>query len=71
MIDVHYENKYSASAACVFCSGIIRCEEWCIRRSTKVYEAYEIVANPSALLKQDEIRLHALGVRWSPLCQCS
>ncbi len=61
----YHSNKYTAEVACEHCQGVVRHEDWCITRSSRVLYAYEAVADSSKLTLQDILILHALGVSWS------
>lgn len=60
----YHSNRYCAQAACEHCEGIIRHEPWCITSNSRVYYAYQIVAEPSTLTLGDGLILHSLGATW-------
>lgn len=59
-----------AENACEHCGEFVNHQAWCITKNSNVYEAFEMVANPGAVTKRDEMIMHALGIRWNALCQC-
>jgi hypothetical protein len=63
----YHSNVYNASSACGHCGGIVRHERWCSAVNAAVRYAYEIAFKSEYLTREDDLRLHALGVRWSPL----
>ncbi len=64
----YHANRYSAESACEHCDGIIRHERWCITTNPRVLYAYEVILTPSKLEVQDQLILHALGVKWACTC---
>lgn len=60
----YYRNCYNVRAACEYCEGIIRHEQWCIALNQNVYYACQIVADPSKLTVGDGLILHSLGALW-------
>jgi hypothetical protein len=58
-------NPYSATLACEYCRATARHELWCISQNLEVLRAWQPVLDPSKLSLQDELILHALGVKWS------
>jgi hypothetical protein len=61
----YHSNQYSADTACRECQGVIRHEPWCITLNPRVVYAYDAVADAGRLTLEDELILHALGVRWA------
>jgi hypothetical protein len=62
---IFHSNRYSADSTCEHCSGVIRHESWCITPNSLVLYAYEAVLDPEKLTLEDQLILHALGVRWT------
>ena len=60
----YHTNRYCAQAKCEHCEGIIRHEPWCITGNSRVYYAYQIVAESTVLTLGDSLILHSLGVTW-------
>lgn len=61
----YHNNSYNAASACKHCGGILRHEKWCSTLNLAVHYAYDILFNPEHLTREDDLRLHALGVVWN------
>jgi hypothetical protein len=55
---------YNAASTCVGCGGTIRHERWCRRINAQVRYAFDIAAHAECLTREDDLRLHALGIVW-------
>ena len=62
---MYHSNGYNAQAACEYCEGILRHEQWCQTVNPVVCYARRIVSSPNELTIADSIILHSLGVLWN------
>ena len=60
----YFTNKYSASAQCPHCEGIIRHEQWCASQNVNTRYAMAITADPELMTPGDLIILRGLGIIW-------
>ena len=60
----YHSTVYNAAAACENCGGTIRHERWCRRINAKVRYAFDIATHAEHLTREDDLRLHALGIAW-------
>lgn len=61
----HRSDEDNADAACLHCGGCIQHEAWCSTQNINVRYAFQIAAHPEILSVQDDLILHALGVKWN------
>ena len=61
----YHSNGCNAQAACEYCEGILRHEQWCQTVNPVVCYARRIVSSANELTIADSIILHSLGVLWN------
>ena len=60
----YHSTVYNTAVACESCGGTTRPERWCRRINAKVRYAFDIATHAEYLTREDDLRLHALGIAW-------